>query len=211
MVADHLGTPLALYDGQGKPAWDMQLDAYGQVRAGQGQAQDCPFRYQGQYEDVETGLYYNRARYYDPEAGQYISQDPIGLFGGDALYSYVSNPTGWVDVSGLDPYHGPKPIYENPGHHQPGHPSFRGGGSERTSVLPKNAESIYKNAIPDADGRHWYSKSANGEIHRFGNDNHGKVHWNGSSEQGRGIVVPKEVQKRFNAPNGHRAAPNAIC
>jgi RHS family protein len=42
---------------------------------------DCPFRYQGQYEDSETGLYYNRFRYYDPSTGAYISQDPIGLAG----------------------------------------------------------------------------------------------------------------------------------
>jgi len=64
VVCDHLGTPLTLYDEQGKPTWEMALDSYGQVRHGKGQAQDCPFRYQGQYEDVETGLYYNRFRYY---------------------------------------------------------------------------------------------------------------------------------------------------
>ncbi|WP_202807474.1 RHS repeat-associated core domain-containing protein [Gilliamella sp. wkB18] len=40
-----------------------------------------PFRQLGQYEDVETGLYYNRFRYYHPETGLYISQDPIGLAG----------------------------------------------------------------------------------------------------------------------------------
>ncbi|MDR1603073.1 MAG: RHS repeat-associated core domain-containing protein [Tannerella sp.] len=42
---------------------------------------DCPFGYQGQYEDSETGLYYNRFRYYDPSSGAYLSQDPIGLAG----------------------------------------------------------------------------------------------------------------------------------
>ncbi|EFI16444.1 Rhs family protein [Bacteroidetes oral taxon 274 str. F0058] len=40
---------------------------------------DCPFRYQGQYEDSETELYYNRFRYYSPDEGMYISQDPIEL------------------------------------------------------------------------------------------------------------------------------------
>jgi RHS repeat-associated protein len=49
------------------------------VRQGKGRAQDCPIRYQGQYEDVEIGLYYNRFRYYDPENGQYISQDRVGI------------------------------------------------------------------------------------------------------------------------------------
>lgn len=115
------------------------------------------------------------------------------LFGGMELYSYVSNPTSWVDIFGLDPYHGPKPTYENPGHHQPRHPNLRGGETEKTSILPKNAEDIYKNAIPDAEGKHWYARSENGEIHRFGNSNNGKAHWNGSSNQGRGVVIPKEV------------------
>ena len=79
VITDHLGTPLELYDGQGGKTWQAQLDSYGAVRQGQGKAQDCPFRYQGQYEDIETGLYYNRFRYYGPETGSYISQDPIGL------------------------------------------------------------------------------------------------------------------------------------
>jgi RHS repeat-associated protein len=55
----------------------------------------------GQYEDAETGLYYNRFRYYDAEAGQYTSQDPIGLAGGAALYGYVHDPLAWVDPLGL--------------------------------------------------------------------------------------------------------------
>ncbi len=73
VITDHLGTPLELYDGQGQKTWQAQLDCYGQVRQGKGKPHDCPFRYQGQYEDTETGLYYNRFRYYDPEAGQYLS------------------------------------------------------------------------------------------------------------------------------------------
>ena len=62
-----------------------------------------PFRYQGQYEDAETGLYYNRFRYYDPEIGQYTQQDPIGLAGGNpTLYGYVGDTNAWVDPFGLD-------------------------------------------------------------------------------------------------------------
>ena len=62
----------------------------------------CPWRYPGQYEDSETGLYYNRFRYYDPEAGRYISPDPIGLLGGLNLYGYVHDPLGWIDPLGLN-------------------------------------------------------------------------------------------------------------
>jgi RHS repeat-associated protein len=102
VITDHLGTPLELYDEQGGKTWQAQLDSYGGVRQGQGKAQNCPFRYQGQYEDVETGLYYNRFRYYDPESGSYISQDPIGLEGGSNLYSYVKDPLLWIDAFGLN-------------------------------------------------------------------------------------------------------------
>ena len=101
VVYDHLGTPLELYDQAGIQTWQAQLDSYGAVRQGRGKPQDCPFRYQGQYEDTETGLYYNRFRYYDPAVGTYISQDPVGLLGGTALYAYVADPHKQVDIFGL--------------------------------------------------------------------------------------------------------------
>ena len=63
---------------------------------------DRHFRYQGQYEDVETGLYYNRFRYYDPSIDAYLSQDPIGLLGGNpTLYGYVKDVNSWLDIFGL--------------------------------------------------------------------------------------------------------------
>ncbi|MBD2816830.1 hypothetical protein ID850_19375, partial [Xenorhabdus sp. Flor] len=55
----------------------------------------------GQYEDEESGLYYNRFRYYSPDTAQYISPDPIGLLGGLNPYGYVHNPSKWVDPYGL--------------------------------------------------------------------------------------------------------------
>ncbi|WMJ75625.1 RHS repeat-associated core domain-containing protein [Cytophagaceae bacterium ABcell3] len=54
-----------------------------------------------QYHDVETGLYYNRFRYYAPDEAMYVSQDPIGLMGGDRFYGYVKDSNAWVDVLGL--------------------------------------------------------------------------------------------------------------
>ncbi len=60
-----------------------------------------PLRFQGQYFDAETGLHYNRHRYYDPEIAGFISQDPIGLAGGLNVYQYAPNPLGWVDPWGL--------------------------------------------------------------------------------------------------------------
>ncbi|MGC0935483.1 RHS repeat-associated core domain-containing protein [Pantoea agglomerans] len=60
-----------------------------------------PLCYQGQYFDAETGLHYNRSRYYDPDAGRFVSQAPIGLAGGVNLYQYAPNPLSWVDPLGL--------------------------------------------------------------------------------------------------------------
>lgn len=61
----------------------------------------CPIRFQGQWEDEETGLYYNRFRHYDPMIGQYVSPDPIGLIGGPQSQAYVNRPTSWADPLGL--------------------------------------------------------------------------------------------------------------
>jgi RHS repeat-associated protein len=65
-----------------------------------------PYGYTGREWDKELGLYYYRARYYDPKGGRFISKDPIGFEGGDVnLYRYVKNqPVDWIDPSGLGPY-----------------------------------------------------------------------------------------------------------
>ncbi|MCE9994043.1 RHS repeat-associated core domain-containing protein, partial [Enterobacter asburiae] len=58
-------------------------------------------RFPGQYEDAESGLYYNRFRYYDADSGQYLCAAPIGLAGGVDLYQYAPNPINWFDPLGL--------------------------------------------------------------------------------------------------------------
>ncbi|WP_229755034.1 RHS repeat-associated core domain-containing protein [Pseudomonas koreensis] len=60
-----------------------------------------PIRFQGQYQDHETGLHYNRHRYYDPSVARFVSRDPIGYAGGINLYQYAISPTQWVDPNGL--------------------------------------------------------------------------------------------------------------
>src|SRR6185312_2421129 len=60
------------------------------------------FQYAGREHDSETGLYYNRARYYDPSVGRFLSEDPIGFQGGTNFYDYVSNnPVAFIDPFGL--------------------------------------------------------------------------------------------------------------
>ncbi|MES0300405.1 RHS repeat-associated core domain-containing protein, partial [Citrobacter sedlakii] len=65
------------------------------------EAPACRLRFPGQYEDEESGLYYNRFRYYDCGTGQYLCADPIGLLGGINLYSYAPNPLNYIDPLGL--------------------------------------------------------------------------------------------------------------
>lgn len=103
IVADHLGTPSAMFDQSGQAVWSADISIWGSLRNRIGDEAHCPFRWQGQYADVETGLYYNRYRYYDPDLGRYLSQDPIGHAGGNPnFYAYVSDPNIWIDPLGLE-------------------------------------------------------------------------------------------------------------
>ncbi len=81
--------------------WPADFRAYGQLAAQHVEEVKNPLRFQGQYFDDESGLHYNRYRYYCPETGRFISPDPIGLAGGLNSYQYVVNPTGCVDPLGL--------------------------------------------------------------------------------------------------------------
>ena len=94
----------------GKVRWSGQYGSFGEVRhqsEGFSRAVNRtamahqPLRYAGQYADGETGLHYNLFRYYDPQVGRFIVQDPIGLNGGWNLYQYAPNPLGWIYPLGL--------------------------------------------------------------------------------------------------------------
>ena len=103
IVSDYLGTPIQMYDEQGHKTWDCILDIYGKaINIERSSLNECPFRWAGQYLDYETNLCYNRFRYYSPEMGGYISQDPIGLLGNNpTLYGYVYDTNSWIDELGL--------------------------------------------------------------------------------------------------------------
>ena len=97
ILTDHLGTPYEAYDEEGKKVWARELDLYGNAIAGD--SSFIPFLYQGQYYDEEIGLAYNRFRYYSPESGTYISQDPISILGGLNLNAYVHDVNNWIDYA----------------------------------------------------------------------------------------------------------------
>jgi RHS repeat-associated protein len=99
IVTDHLGTPQAMFDAAGEMVWVADVDPWGRLQRLEGDAQACPFRWPGQREDAETGLHYNRFRYYDPDAGIYVSPDPIGWLGGLRPYAYADDV-----LSGCDPF-----------------------------------------------------------------------------------------------------------
>jgi RHS repeat-associated protein len=102
---DHLGTPMELTDERGKIVWEGRYKAFGGATATSLDGFTNNIRFQGQYFDDESGLHYNRYRYYDPGAGRYVSKDPIALAGGMNKFSYSNqNPTRSVDPLGLDTY-----------------------------------------------------------------------------------------------------------
>ncbi len=127
IVNDHLGTPREMFSEGGALAWSVDHDTWGTLRhvgsrpvergdywvetvayevsevRPESAALLCPIRFQGQWEDVESGLYYNRFRYYEPLAGQYVSPDPIRIRGGVSLHLYVVSPHVLSDPLGLVP------------------------------------------------------------------------------------------------------------
>ncbi|OOS07816.1 hypothetical protein B0189_02055 [Moraxella cuniculi] len=110
---NHLGTPQELTDDCGNVIWANYEYAWGgryNHFYKEQSLNNCviiesdlqPIRFQGQFYDVETGLHYNRFRYYDSDVGMFIQRDPIGLLGGNNVFQYAPNPVGWVDPWGLN-------------------------------------------------------------------------------------------------------------
>jgi RHS repeat-associated protein len=119
---DQIGTPLEMTDVDGQIVWQATYKAWGEVETLAVSEVEQNLRFQGQYFDDETGLHYNTFRYYDPEVGRFITQDPIGLDGGYNLYKYAPNAIAWVDQLGLSCGSDAKALRQNLG------PSPKGGG-----------------------------------------------------------------------------------
>lgn len=107
---DTSGAPRELTAQDGRVEWRANYRVWGNtlvveypdpVAAADAEPVHQPLRFQGQYFDAETGLHYNRFRYYDPDIGRFVSQDPIGLAGGPNAYQYAPNPFDWIDPHGL--------------------------------------------------------------------------------------------------------------
>jgi RHS repeat-associated protein len=155
VVADINGAPRELLDNAGELVWAGQLDTWGNLArchvqdadrahrqqflsgyrpAANDPVIDVELRFENQWADEESGLYYNLNRYYDPAIGQYASQDPMGPAGGIRTHGYVHNSTVWIDPWGLSEC---PPLITNK---FPGEP-----------LDPKGK--IYGEATPTSDGR----------------------------------------------------------
>jgi RHS repeat-associated protein len=98
-VTDHLGTTRALTDASGSPTSNLTYDSFGNVTVGSAATR---YTYTGREVDADTGLMYYRARWYDPNQGRFVSEDPIGFDGGINWYVYVVNrPLSYTDPLGL--------------------------------------------------------------------------------------------------------------
>ncbi|WP_395589453.1 RHS repeat domain-containing protein, partial [Pseudomonas sp. TR47] len=98
---DQIGTPLELSNSEGEIVWQATYRSWGAIEELKVHDIEQNLRFQGQYFDSETGLHYNTLRYYDPEVGRFVTQDPIGLDGGMNFYQYAPSPVMWVDPWGL--------------------------------------------------------------------------------------------------------------
>ncbi|RZG75199.1 RHS repeat protein [Acinetobacter wuhouensis] len=101
---DQVGTPQTLSNELGECVWEIKQDTWGtalEINTSENLLEQTNLRFQGQYYDSETGLHYNRYRYYEPYSARYVSKDPIGLLGGLNNSVYVSDPNQWIDPMGL--------------------------------------------------------------------------------------------------------------
>jgi RHS repeat-associated protein len=161
---DHLGTPQELVDESGTVVWLARYKAWGgwkntwKEKPDPAEAANA-LRFQGQYHDEETGLHYNRHRYYDPQTGRFISKDPIGLAGGINVYQYAPNPVQWIDPLGLTCTSAAKALQQ-----------LKGMSVARIEkTLAKDSFTLTKDNGKNANWNH--ADGSEVRIHRYGNQN----------------------------------------
>lgn len=100
---DQIGIPREMTDSEGKLVWFGDYYGWGKLKNATKVTDSAyqPFRLQNQYYDRETGLHYNYYRYYDSDTGRFVSQDVIGLVGGENFYQFSPNTQSWIDSLGL--------------------------------------------------------------------------------------------------------------
>ncbi len=102
VFTDQRGCPVRVTDTANQTVWRADIDPFGYAAIDQKSKIEFNLRMPGHYFDAETGLHYNRFRYYDPLIGRYLQSDPLGLAGGINLYAYNANPLTQVDIVGWE-------------------------------------------------------------------------------------------------------------
>ena len=215
---DHLGTPRELTDTDGHIAWEACYQTWGRahqidypgilhvISDGNTQRQvwiephphERPIqnlRFQGQYHDEETGLHYNRFRYYDPDVGRFASQDPIGLAGGVNTYQYAPNPVVWIDPLGLckcEP--NKKTSYEGVSRRD----ALR--QAKRDAGIPNNQQpKVSRDYLRDGSGNKILKPDGSPvEVRQY--------HY--TANDGRSIVIQEHSMGHAKATKGHGAEPH---
>jgi RHS repeat-associated protein len=188
--ADGLGSITSLTDATGSAVAAYTRDAFGSSLQTAGSITN-PFRYTGREWDAETGLYYYRARYYDPQIGRFISEDPIGLNGGLDLYAYVGNsPTNFDDPSGLYPGQLPPPP---PGYNPS---TWKTGQWDSEAWFVKDPDGNVWTAHPEdpSHWRHWDKQGSNGG---------GQTRWPPNSKKPRPNQKKLPPDRCQTDPNGN--------
>ena len=157
---DRIGTPREVTNDDGQIVWRARFRGWGTLAEAPVVDIPQPIRFQGQYADAETGLHYNRFRYYAPGEGRYLQTDPIGFAGGGNLSAYVQDPTSFVDPYGLACENGGKsrlPRSNGSWDGEVGESNWRSTNPEVTAVTGGDP-------VPFSNGRPDFSQWSKGEI-----------------------------------------------
>jgi RHS repeat-associated protein len=101
VYSDQIGTPRLIENDEGVEVWCADVIPFGSTNIYSTFNISFNVRFPGHYLDVETGLHYNRFRYYNPNLGRYLQSDPWGIAGTNNLYAYLPNPLLLSDIRGL--------------------------------------------------------------------------------------------------------------
>ncbi len=194
---DPNGCPVKLIDTGGTTVWGAAYNAWGGVRELLVGLIENNVRFQGQYFDFESGLAYNRYRYYAQDLGSYISQDPMGQLGGVNIYGYGWNPIANADPLGLMPW--PNPT--NVGHHLVPQSLARSVGGDVGTYLGTNRNT------PTFFFNEPYQSGAHEAIHRAQRPHVGRLQgsWSGTGDElidasGRGLANVGHIRGDLRIP-----------
>ncbi len=164
--ADGLGSVTSLSSAAGSIANTYTYDSFGKLTNSTGSLVN-PFRYTARESDTETGLYYFRARYFDPQTGRFLNEDPLNINGDDLnFYRYVGNgPVGFYDPTGLQRVNSPR---TGPPNSTGWFPNPKSPGDVTVRVYGPNGE-----AVTDYDYGHDHTGAGDPHAHDWGKDKHG--------------------------------------